>query len=211
MSYQQRIFHIPQFYWLLNGFSLAHPWPSRLAFRISQLWLFGAKDGKDTFCLRWQIWFQWLPRRQQISWKLCVGALMSIKVIREKCPSQAELLKTKSWQAFSLPWVNGRVLLKIVDLLHSPKRDIKDWKQNWSAQLVEGKKSFILFWILGIFAPGDDGKHLDSEETLTGEPASCLARLKKRACKNAIVFRLHGWFAHARAFLLNKKMAGPNT
>ena len=100
-------FHIPQFCWLLNGVSSAHPYPSRLAFRISKLWLFGAKDGKDTFCLRWQIWFQWLPRRQQISWKLCVGALMSIKVIREKCPSQAELLKTKSWQAFSLPWVNG--------------------------------------------------------------------------------------------------------
>ena len=38
-----------------------------------------------------------------------------------------------------------------------------------------------------------------------------LGTVKKRACKNAIVFRLHGWFAHARAFLLNKKMAGPNT
>ena len=75
-----------------------------------------------------------------------------------KMPSHAELLKTKSWQAFSLPWVNGRVLLKIDDLLHLPKRDIKDWKQNRSAQLVEGKQSFILLWIQGIFAPGDNGK-----------------------------------------------------
>ena len=75
-----------------------------------------------------------------------------------KMPSHAELLKTKSWQAFSLPWVNGRVLLKIDDLLHLPKRDIKDWKQNRSAQLVEGKQSFSLLWIQGIFAPGDNGK-----------------------------------------------------
>ena len=41
-------------------------------------------------------------------------------------PSHAELLKTKPRQAFGLPWVNGRLLLKIDDLLHLPKRDIKD-------------------------------------------------------------------------------------
>ena len=43
---------------------------------------------------RWKRhWFHWLFGRQQISGKLCVGALTSLKITLAKCPSHRELLK----------------------------------------------------------------------------------------------------------------------
>ena len=44
-------------------------------------------------------------------------------------------------------------------------------KQNPPAQPVEGKQSFSLFLIRGLFATGNDRKLLDSKQTLMGEPS----------------------------------------
>ena len=49
-------------------------------------------------------------------------------------------------------------------------------KQNPPAQPVEGKQSFSLFLIRGLFATGNDRKLLDSKQTLMGEPSRSLAR-----------------------------------
>ena len=57
-----------------------------------------------------------------------MGALMNVKVIRAKCLSNREPLKTKCRQSLSLPWVNGRVLIKIVHMLHLPKCDNEENK-----------------------------------------------------------------------------------
>ena len=67
-------------------------------------------------------------------------------------------------------------------------------EQNRPAQLVEGKKSFILFIIRGLFATSDNGKLLDSPW-----------HNKKKELVRTPLFSVYRAFAHARAFLLNKK------
>ena len=99
-------------------------------------------------------------------------ALMSVKVIRAKCLSHREPLKTKCRQSFGLPWVDGRVLIKIFDMLHLPKCGNKENKIHplslWKAS--------SLFLIRGLFATGNDRKLLDSKQTLMGEPSRSLSR-----------------------------------
>ena len=72
-------------------------------------------------------------------------------------------------------------------------------EQNRPAQLVEGKQSFSLFWIQGIFATGDDRKLLDNKH------ARSWAWQKKKSLQGRRCFPFtRRSLMHAPFFLIRK-------